>query len=290
MDIKILVKESDQYPQKYASWKEFPDELYYVWNISLLERSIVWVVWPRKPWSYVSMILSYFLKMLPEYDCVTISGWAKWIDMSCHRFCLIHDIPTIMVLWWSIDHALTSTKRWLIQKIVEEWWLVLSQFSPWTTPAPWTYPQRNVVIALLSNVMFVPWWALWSGTMSTVWKAIKAAIPVCTVPWPLFEESCSWTNNAIVKNTVISVDDLSVVFHRGNISLKEKEADQQNLFTSLSKNEIYLLQLCAYTIWFEELLAKTWWAVGDLISSLWLLEWLWYISQVSPSEYVKTIA
>lgn len=96
-----------------------------------------------------------FLKRLHLYDVVSVSGFARGIDQKAHQLSL-HGIPTIAILWWGLSHYLRGADRHFLEKIVDNGWLVLSEFKLWFTPTKWSFPQRNKLIAMISQMLFLP--------------------------------------------------------------------------------------------------------------------------------------
>ena len=60
---------------------------------------------------------------------MTISGLADGVDMLCHELSIEHHIPTIAVLGAGLARAMKSRKREMIQKIIDNGGLVLSEFK-----------------------------------------------------------------------------------------------------------------------------------------------------------------
>ena len=194
-----------KYNVKYLVWDEvflkktrpLPYVLYYQWNISLVNKKIIWIVWPRKITTFIKLALKKFFNFLDWKDVVVVSGFAFWTDQYAHKLALKHNIPTIAVLGFGFKKAVVSADRHFLNEIVEKNWLVLSEFRLDQLGANWTFPQRNRIIAGLSDFLFVPQAAKNSWTLITVENAIDFKIPVYSCFSSYDEESGRWTNQLI---------------------------------------------------------------------------------------------
>lgn len=181
----VVVGDVDYHP-KFHNIPNKPYIMHYMWDISLLDRTILWIVWPRKHSDYSQHVLQRFFDYAKNYDLVTISGMAEWVDQLCHAFSVKHDIPTIAVLWGGIHHYLQSCHRHIIETIVEHGGLILSEFKLDFVPTKYSFPQRNRIVAWLCDRLFLPEAGAWSGSLITANFAYDLDKPVYTVPWDMF--------------------------------------------------------------------------------------------------------
>lgn len=79
-----------------------------------------------------------------------------------------------------------SSKREMIQKIIDHGWLVLSEFKLDKWPERYTFPQRNRIVAWLSDMVFVPEATMKSGSLITVDFARSMHKDVYGAPWSIF--------------------------------------------------------------------------------------------------------
>jgi len=179
--------------------KPLPYVLYYQWNIKLLNRKIIWIVGPRRITSFIKLALERFFEFLAWKDVVVVSGFAPWTDQYAHKLALKYNIPTIAVLGFGFKKPLVSVDRYFLNEIVEKNWLVLSEFRLDQSGSTWTFPQRNRIIAGLSDFLFVPQAAENSWTLITVENAIKFKIPVYSCFSSYDDESGKWTNQLITE-------------------------------------------------------------------------------------------
>jgi DNA processing protein len=159
--------ESD-YHFKFGLVYSAPYVIYRQGNIELLNKHILTIVWPRNYSPYATQVMEDLFHVLPDYDLVTISGLAPGVDMMAHEMSIKANIPTIAVLWWGIKHFTESSNREMMKKIVDHGGLILSEFKLDQKPERYTFPQRNRIVAGLSEMVFLPEAGEKSGSLITV--------------------------------------------------------------------------------------------------------------------------
>lgn len=229
----------------YLVWNEIflkktrplPYVLFYKWDLNLLNRKIIWIVWPRKINSFIKRSLEKFFEFLKWKDVVVVSWLADWTDSYAHKLSLENNIPTIAVLWFWFEYWLNSASRNFIEKISTNW-LVLSEFKLKQGGTNWTFPQRNRIIAWISDFLFVPQAAEKSWTLITVNKAIEYWINVYSLFSSYSDEFWKGTNKLIAEWKINGIYDFetffkeisknfwissSVVYMKENLDLTENE-------------------------------------------------------------------
>ena len=261
-NIHMMIDDDSSYHYKLHTVPSKPYILHYQWNGDLLNRPILAIVGPRKPSEYGQKIISELLWHLADRDVVTISGLADGIDTLVHTLSLQHHIPTIAVLWWGFGHFLRWTKRNLIQDIVSKGWLVLSEFRIKQTPTPYTFPQRNRIIAGLSNGVFIPEAGHKSGSLITVQFAMDSKKPIYTVPQSIYAPTSGGTNELLSNRKAIAVTDLmawtqqhftSSIPTSGQIDV-DLTVDEKTIYEAIANgsktlwNMVYLTHLSQQTV------------------------------------------
>lgn len=276
--ISCYVSDEAGYHFKCLKIPSKPYILYTRWDTSLLNKDILWIVWPRKPSVYAERIMKDVFQYVSMYDVATISWWANGIDYLTHSYSIEHGIPTIVVLWWGILHYLQWNKGAFLQRVVNAWGLVLSEFKLWQDPTPRSFPQRNRIIAWLCDVLFFPaaWERSWS--LITVDFALKIRTPVYTVPWSIYEATNSWSNAYLTKWKVKAVTSFVKLFkkhfHLTTPQISEKEdaieltVEQQCIIDYISLQDVSSEQIAVY-------LDKD---IYMILSDLTTLEMMWRVS------------
>ncbi len=206
-NIKFALKDSPNYHYKMFTVRAAPGIIYYMWDISILNRNILGIVWPRKNTEYGKNVLHRLFDRAINYDFVTISWLAPGIDTISHQESISKKIPTIAILWWGFNYYLNSARRELIYEIVANWWLVISEFKINFQPTRYSFPQRNRLIAGLCDMLFLPEASQKSGSLITANYALGQKKPTWVAPNQIFEEQSKGTNELLQdKNTNILTD------------------------------------------------------------------------------------
>lgn len=211
--------------------KSLPYILYYIWNYEILKtRKLIWIVWPRKMDDFIKNNLEKFFQEISTYSNIAIvSGFAEWTDLFAHKLAIKYKIPTVAVLWFGFVKALNSSWRDEIIKISENG-LVISEFKlkqSWTNR---TFPQRNRIIAGLSDLLFVPSCAEKSWTLITIKDSLKLSKPVFSCFRNLGEEIGEWSNRLIAEKKVNWIYSMDIFFQNlSEILNLSKTPDTENL-------------------------------------------------------------
>lgn len=206
--VQAMIQDENTYHHKFSIIKSSPYIIYYKWDINILNLPVISIVWPRKHSEYATQVLEQLFESLKSYNIATCSGMAQWVDELVHKLSIANNIPTIAVLGWGLAYYMNSQRRGLISKIVDAWWLVLSEFKLKSKPAPYTFPQRNRIIAWLANTVFLPEAGEGSGSLITADFALDMHKPVFGVSSGIFDMTSKWLNQYIQDGKIKSVSDL----------------------------------------------------------------------------------
>ena len=282
----IQDENGDYFNNKFSHIVNSPYIVYYMWDISILNKNIIWIVGPRKYTAYAWKVLDELFEQLKSYDVVTISWLAEWIDELVYEKSIAYWIPTIAVLWWWLWYFLSSTKKWKLYKIFESWGLLLSEFRLKLKPAKYTFPQRNRIIAGLSDLLFLPEASEKSGSLITVDYANKMSVEVYATPGRLFDENSKGINSYIRTWNINLVDDITK-FLDNNFSFKENY--ERNLVNTeeLDDNEKDLVMIFDWRqeLSLEEISEILDKDVNEILTTISILEVKWKIYQPSPGKY-----
>ena len=155
---------------------------YYQGDLSLLNQDILAIVGPRKMSKFWEKTLEELFDIAKNYRLVTISGLAPGTDQYAHKLSLQHNIPTIAILGGGIERFSRSNSNPIIQKIINNWWLIISEYKPNFEPTRYSFPQRNRIIAGLSNIVFIPEAWQKSGSLITANFANQMKKPIYGTP------------------------------------------------------------------------------------------------------------
>lgn len=276
---------SRDYPKKFREWYA-PFIFYYQGNLELLNQASLGIVGPRKPSEYGIKVLEHFFDAAKQYHIVTISGFAKGIDQKAHELSLKYQLPTIVILGGGFQHYLRDKDHIFLEQIVAEGGLIISEFKLGFQPTFWSFPQRNKLIARLSDFLFLPEAREKSGSLITAEFAYHMGKKIISVPAPIFSTTSAGIFSKMQEKKLELITDF-------DLRLKDFfplwSLPQQKQSPDLNAFQIALLShfIDQKEIEIEQLLPKTQLSYERLLQELTLLEMSNTLEEVHPGSYRK---
>jgi DNA processing protein len=140
------------------------------------------IVGTRRMSKYGEKITRIFSSELSKNGICIVSGLAKGIDTIAHENSCNNEGKTIAVLGSGFNHIYPKENNSLYKKIVEDGGLVISEYSPETSPEAQNFPKRNRIISGLSFGTIVVEAPLRSGALITADLALEQGKEVYCVP------------------------------------------------------------------------------------------------------------
>jgi len=198
MNIEILRPGMHEYPASLSEINNFPKQLYYMGDISILRKRCAAVVGSRNTNQYGRSTAVAIAGKLAEKDVAVISGMARGIDTCAHRGALDAGGSTVAVLGCGVDICYPEENS-ALKKELEKRGLILSEYPPGTMPMPYHFPQRNRIISGLSEVTIVVQARNSSGALITAELAAEQGREVCAVPGNI-DSQYNLGNNKLIKD------------------------------------------------------------------------------------------
>ncbi len=204
MERKILLKKD--FPEALQEIPKAPEELFLLGEIPKAEIYLG-IVGTRKNSHYGEEVTEKIieeLSFLLKEQLVTVSGLAYGIDTIVHRTSLKNNIRTIAVPGSGLDSKVLYPKenQKLAEEIIKKQGALISEFDWEQPPAPYTFPQRNRIIAGLSRGILVIEAPEKSGALITANFALEFNREVFAVPGPIFSENSKGTNKLIKEGAI----------------------------------------------------------------------------------------
>lgn len=192
-----LLREITDPPKCLYIEGEFPDPV---------ENTYLAVVGPRKYTSYGKDVCEKLITGLKGYPIVIVSGLALGVDAIAHESALRTNLKTIAVPGSGLDRSVLYPKNnlALAEKILNAGGALLSEFEPTFRATPYSFPQRNRIVAGLSRAVLVIEAARKSGALITARLALEYNRDVFTVPQSIFSES-SYGPHMLIKNGAVPI-------------------------------------------------------------------------------------
>lgn len=208
--IQILSFEDKNYPEKLKRIDDPPYFLFYKGDVSLLNKKSLAIIGSRTPSNYGRVVTERFSKEVAESGLVVVSGLAYGVDSIAHRKALELNQKTIAVLGGGFDKIYPSQHTDLASEIARKG-LIISEYSPSVLPTKYTFPQRNRIVAGISDGILITEAGAKSGTIITKDLALDYGIPIFAVPGNITSEKSEGTNNIIAHGQgqcVLSASDI----------------------------------------------------------------------------------
>ena len=155
------------------------------------ELKYLCVVGSRRYSQYGKEGCEHLIEGLRGYPVVIVSGLALGIDGIAHRAALSAGLKTIAVPGSGLSEKVLypSAHRELAKEIVESGGALISEFEDNFKATPYSFPQRNRIMAGMSHATFVIEAELKSGTLITSKYATEYNRDVFTVPHSIFSKT-----------------------------------------------------------------------------------------------------
>lgn len=200
-EIVVIKMEDSLYPKDLKETLHPPKQLYCRGNLDLLNRRKVAVIGSRNVSSYGKWVAHGISKRLSQKGVVVVSGLAKGADTYAHLGALDGGNNTIAVLGCGLDYYYPSENRKL-QKQIENVGLVISEYPPNFCVKQYNFPERNRIIAGLSEAVIVAEAGLNSGSMITVHAAEDIGRDVLVVTGNINSQYCIGSNKLICEGRI----------------------------------------------------------------------------------------
>ncbi len=237
----IIDFDSEKYPQSLKRLVNPPYVLYVKGSFDFsLERVGVGVVGTRKCSGYGQAVTSKLCSDLASSGFTVISGMALGVDSVAATAALRMGAQTIAVLGCGIDMTYPPSNEDLMGHIVNHG-AVISEYPPMSQPFKTHFPERNRIIAALSDCLLVTEAPSSSGALITAKYAYEMGIRIYSVPGNIFMPNSVGTNLLIKAGAepVLSSRDIIEEFELSLRTVK-KPKPGENFITEKLKNEIKL--------------------------------------------------
>jgi DNA processing protein len=173
-----------------------PEKLYIQGKLPNPETKLLCVVGSRKYNQYGKDACEKIISGLRGYDITIVSGLALGIDGIAHRSALDAGLKTIAVPGSGLDDSVLypSTHKNLAKKILENGGALISEFEPKFHATPYSFPQRNRIMAGMSHAVLVIEAEIKSGTLITSKFATEYNRDVLTIPGSIFSKNSEGPN------------------------------------------------------------------------------------------------
>lgn len=280
----VLLLEDKVFPEALRRIDRPPSKLYVIGNPCALSEGLA-VVGARRATPYGISCAHRFAARAAERGICIISGGARGCDAASHEAALDVGGQTVAFLGGGLDEIYPIENAPLFQRIVNGGGAVVSEQEWGFKPLPFTFRERNRLIAGLAKATLIVEAGLPSGTFSTADEALAAGREVLAVPGAITSAHSRGANRLIFQGARPVIDETSfdeVLFEvfacLRQESVKAKKS-QRNRFPELTRDEfaggeVLLDALRSEPLGMEDLRALASKVCHDSDEVSWLMLWL----------------
>jgi len=267
-----------------------PKELYIRGDYpNATENKFLCIVGSRKYSDYGKQVVDKIVADLAGFNIVIVSGLALGIDSIAHSSAIKYGLKTIAVPGSGLDSSVLypRTNVGLAEKILEKGGALVSEFEPDFKATPWSFPQRNRIMAGLSDAVLVIEAETKSGTLITARLASEYNRDVLTVPGSIFDKR-SFGPHMLIRTGAVPIttaDDVLEVFGIDNTDGATQKLSK--IFDDLSLHEKTILSLIETPLSRDEIVYKSEMPVYKINAILSSLEIKGVIEEKLGQIYIK---
>src|SRR3989344_4153997 len=227
------------YPRLLLETPHPPSLLYYLGELPDFSLPSAAIVGTRKPTRYGLETAKILARDLAQAGVLVVSGLALGVDAEAHKGALEGGGKTIAVLGSGLSQIYPFQNRGLAEKIIERGGAVVSEFPPLHPPEKWTFPQRNRIIAGLSQVIVVVEAPQKSGSLITARFGLDYNRDIGAVPGEISSINSAGPNSLLKSGAAVvsSAEDV--------LGLLGLDYPDLSAIDKIGKDEEYLLDLLA---------------------------------------------
>ena len=202
MEIKTLKITDKEYPEILKEINDPPKLLYYRGNLDALNKQpAIAVVGTRRCSDYGKEATKKITSGLAKAGVCIVSGMARGIDSYAHEAAIENGAPTVAVLGSPVadKEIYPQNNVKLAHKIIKAGGIVLSEYEEGSLGHPGQFPQRNRIVAGLSQGTLAIEAPVKSGAMITARLALDYNRDVYAVPGSIFSYRSEGCNQLLAR-------------------------------------------------------------------------------------------
>jgi len=257
-NIRAVPRISADYPSMLSSIFDPPATLYIRGEGPLEDDRMFAVVGSRRATRDGFRAAREISEGLAREDVTIVSGMARGIDTCAHQGALAGHGRTIAVLGCGVDVVYPPENDALMEQILEEGGLIISEYVPGTKPYPGNFPARNRIISGMTSGTLLVEGAKSSGAMITVNFATDQNRDVFAVPGSIYSPLSQAPNRLIIDGAIPVVSPWEILEYyrwskRPEVTSKEPatkiqlDPDEESLVIPLREQELSFDELANIT-------------------------------------------
>ncbi len=254
--MKIATLSKKDFPPLLAEIPDVPKTLYICGEVPDWNGKFLTVVGSRKYTQYGKEAVESLIAGLRGQPITIVSGLALGIDSIAHKAALAAGLRTIAVPGSGLDPRVLypSSHKMLAEKIIEAGGCLLSEFEPTFRATPWSFPQRNRILAGMAHATLIVEAEQKSGTLITSKFATDYNRDVLTIPGSIFSKNSEGPHMLLRLGATPIRNSDDILDALGLAKTESKKPSQESLFAECSPEEKEILKHLSEPISRDELI------------------------------------
>ncbi len=184
--IKLLKYEDEKYPPLLKQIPDFPLSLFYKGNLDNIDNICnLAVVGSRKASMNAKISLDSIISSLANSNITIVSGLAFGIDAQAHKSAMESNLKTVGVVGSGLDTVYPIQNKYLYDRIINSYGIVMSEYPLGVGPLPRNFPQRNRIVTGMSKGTLVAEAQIHSGAMISANLTLDYNRELMCMPGPI---------------------------------------------------------------------------------------------------------
>jgi DNA processing protein len=194
LGVQVILPADPDFPPQLIDDPRRPAVLFVQGDPGVLDARRVGIVGTRNPTRRGAQTAARFGHELADAGVVVVSGLALGIDGAAHRGVIASGgAPPVAVVANGHDSPYPKRHRELWREVASRG-AVISEWPPGTPPDAFRFPQRNRILAALSELVVVIESRERGGSLITAREAAERGVDVFAVPGPIDDRASAGTN------------------------------------------------------------------------------------------------
>jgi DNA processing protein len=256
-NFEVEILKGENIPYRLQEIPDKPEKIFLIGNLPSPETKILCVVGSRKYTNYGKEVCEKLIEGLRGYDIVIVSGLALGIDSIAHRSALDVGLKTIAVPGSGLGDKVLypSSNKNLAEKIIEKGGALISEFEMDFHATPWSFPQRNRIMAALSDAVLVIEAETKSGTLITSKFATEYNRDVLTVPGSIFSKT-SEGPNMLIRLGATPIRSSEDILEALGFKIDEEPKNLELKYADCSAEEMKVIEILSTPLAKDELIRE----------------------------------
>jgi DNA processing protein len=244
--IKPLFITDKEYPQRLLNCYDSPTLLFYKGTADLNASKIISIVGTRTHTDYSKKITDKLIEELSSQNILIVSGMAYGVDAIAHKAAVKNNLSTVGVLAHGLDQIYPPDHSNLAKDMLKNGGGLLTEFRSQTKPDKHNFPERNRIVAGMSDATIVVESGIKGGSMVTAELANGYNKDVFAFPGKVTDSKSAGCNYLIKSNKAMLLTDAQQLIEIMGWEERRRKSEvrsQKEIFIELSKEEKIIIEI-----------------------------------------------